>query len=362
MHSTVTVTHAFPAYFWPNDPSEVDRLDFQYEILKHLFEDRNYFSPLSNPTQILDIGTGTGQWCIEMGEEFPEAEVQGTDLSPIQPTTVPENVRFFVDDAADEDWVLPPEHFDFIHTRMLLGCFTDFRDIIQKAFHHLKPGGFMESQEIMPKPHCDDGTMPADWAFTEWVKYSDDAAMQADKPLRIGNKLKRWYEAYGFIDVQEKVLKLPMNPWPKDKNLKTLGAMSEENWVSGIQGFSMAPFSRILNWSKAEIEVCRFPSSKRLSLKFSNRYISLMSGRQSKIGMFTHTTKFMWSGVENRIPEKYFLRFPKTRRQKIDSTMMFRQKNIRSGKGVDLPLVSWRFEHINRRFFQACHGMFIRNE
>jgi SAM-dependent methyltransferase len=253
--TTVANTHAFPAYFWPNDPSEVDRLDFQHEILKYLFENRNYFAPLSNPKQILDIGTGTGQWCIEMGEEFPEAEVQGTDLSPIQPTSVPENVRFFVDDAADEDWVLPPDHFDFIHTRMLLGCFTDFRDIIQKAFYHLKPGGFMESQEIMPKPHCDDGTMPADWALTEWVKYSDDAAMEAGRPLRIGNKLKRWYEAYGFVAVEEKVLKLPMNSWPKDKRLKTLGSMSEENWVSGIQGFSMAPFSRILNWSKAEIEV-----------------------------------------------------------------------------------------------------------
>lgn len=31
-------------------------------------------------------------WCIDMGDEFPAAEVIGVDLSPIQPTWVPPNV------------------------------------------------------------------------------------------------------------------------------------------------------------------------------------------------------------------------------------------------------------------------------
>jgi ubiquinone/menaquinone biosynthesis C-methylase UbiE len=256
------LTCRFAAYYFPNDPTEVDRLDFQYEILKYLFRDKNYFAPLNDPKTILDIGTGTGQWCIEMGDEFPNAEVQGTDLSPIQPSSVPANVRFFIDDASDDDWVLPAAYFDYIHTRMMLGCFTDFRDIIKKSFHHLKPGGHMESQEIMPIPYCDDGTMPNDWPYLDWFRYSDQAAMEFDKPLRIGNKLKRWYEAAGFVDVHEKVLKLPMNPWPKDKHLKTLGSMSEENWLAGLQGFTVGPFSRILNWSKTEIEV-RIPLLSR---------------------------------------------------------------------------------------------------
>ncbi|KAK5017941.1 hypothetical protein LTR60_000779, partial [Cryomyces antarcticus] len=45
---------------------ENDRLDLQYEILKMLFEGRAYFAPLKNPKKILDIGTGTGIWPIEM--------------------------------------------------------------------------------------------------------------------------------------------------------------------------------------------------------------------------------------------------------------------------------------------------------
>jgi len=68
-------------------------------------------------------------------------------------------------------------------------------------------------------------------------------------------KLKRWYEQAGFEDVQERMFKLPLNPWPKDTHLKALGAMSEENCLVGLSGFSMGPFSRILHWSKDQIEV-----------------------------------------------------------------------------------------------------------
>jgi len=247
--------HNSTAYSFPNDPTEIDRLDFQYEILKYTFQDRNYFAPLSNPKRILDIGTGTGQWAIEMGDEFPNAKIEGTDLSPIQPSSVPENVHFFIDDASDDDWVMPPNHYDYIHTRMMLGSFRDFKEIIQKSLHYLKPGGYMESQEIVPTPYCDDGTMPSDWAFMDWVRTSDEAAMAADRPLRIGSRLKKWYEAVGFVDVQERIFKLPIGPWPRDINLKHLGQMHQDNWLAGIQGFSMGPFTRALNWNKNEIEV-----------------------------------------------------------------------------------------------------------
>ena len=37
------------------------------------------------PQRILDCGTGTGIWALDVGEVFPSAEVIGVDLSPIQP-------------------------------------------------------------------------------------------------------------------------------------------------------------------------------------------------------------------------------------------------------------------------------------
>lgn len=34
-----------------------------------------YFAPLKDPKEILDIGTGTGIWAMEIGDHFPEATV-----------------------------------------------------------------------------------------------------------------------------------------------------------------------------------------------------------------------------------------------------------------------------------------------
>lgn len=36
--------------------------------------------------------------CIEMADEYPSAQVLGIDLSPEQPTWVPPNCKFEVDD------------------------------------------------------------------------------------------------------------------------------------------------------------------------------------------------------------------------------------------------------------------------
>lgn len=45
-----------------------------------------HFAPIETPSKVLDIGTGTGIWAMDLGDEFPEAEVIGTDISPIQPS------------------------------------------------------------------------------------------------------------------------------------------------------------------------------------------------------------------------------------------------------------------------------------
>jgi 2-polyprenyl-3-methyl-5-hydroxy-6-metoxy-1,4-benzoquinol methylase len=61
------------------------RLDVMHHIYNMLLGGRLHVAPLHKPQRILDIGTGTGIWAIDMADQFPEAEVIGTDLSPIQP-------------------------------------------------------------------------------------------------------------------------------------------------------------------------------------------------------------------------------------------------------------------------------------
>jgi hypothetical protein len=116
----------------------------------------------------------------------------------------------------------------------------------------------MESQDIMHEPCCDDGTMPDDWPYKEWSEYMDEAADQAERPLTVAHLLKQWYIEAGFVDVQERVIKLPINSWPRRRYLKILGKAWAENLLAGLQGFTLALFSRIFGWNKTEIEV-RFP-------------------------------------------------------------------------------------------------------
>ena len=65
---------------------EQDRLDLQHHVIKLLLNGELHLAPLENPKRILDLGTGTGLWAIEMADKFPKAKVIGTDLSPVQPT------------------------------------------------------------------------------------------------------------------------------------------------------------------------------------------------------------------------------------------------------------------------------------
>lgn len=57
----------FAAYPYPNDEQELDRLDMQHHMLKLVMNNNLYHVPLNDPKQILDIGTGSGIWPIEMG-------------------------------------------------------------------------------------------------------------------------------------------------------------------------------------------------------------------------------------------------------------------------------------------------------
>jgi len=49
------------------------RLDIKYASLNLVMGGQVCFAPVIDPKQILDIGTGTGIWAIDAGEEYPGA-------------------------------------------------------------------------------------------------------------------------------------------------------------------------------------------------------------------------------------------------------------------------------------------------
>ncbi|TKW59929.1 hypothetical protein CTA1_9882 [Colletotrichum tanaceti] len=245
-------------YSYPNDERENDRLDLQHNLFLLTTHYKLGLAPVaqedSTVNRVLDVGTGTGLWCIEFGEEHPEAEVVGVDLSPVQATFVPPNVRFEVDDI-EEPWTyqLP---FDYIHTRMMTSSISDWNRFFQQCFKSLNPGGYIELQEIHVRPECDDGTMKPDCAFLKWVEKIEEACNILGRPfINCDRYLPSLLKEVGFVDISVSEFKWPINPWPKDPYFRELGLWQYENCVEGIEAWTMAPFTRALNWTKEEVNM-----------------------------------------------------------------------------------------------------------
>jgi hypothetical protein len=70
-----------------------------------------------------------------VGDEYPSAQILGTDLSPIQPVWVPPNVKFMVDDA-ELDWLELENFYDFVHGRHITPAIKNFPALIERAFKY----------------------------------------------------------------------------------------------------------------------------------------------------------------------------------------------------------------------------------
>ncbi|KAG5921216.1 hypothetical protein E4U42_005939 [Claviceps africana] len=246
-------------YNFPNEDVEQEREDMKHAMVKLLCSQKLHFAPIgNNPQEVLDIGTGTGIWAIEMGDLFPSAHILGIDLSPIQPDWLPPNVRFMVDDA-ESPWLYPRNHFDYIHSRNTVMAIKDWDTLYQRAFDHLKRGGWMEMQEIHHRPHSAtmDGLVSTDHPVGKfWNLVTDGlAALGVDLDISSGGILASKMQQAGFGNVTERVFHVPIGTWPKNKVLKTVGLYWRTILLDGLQAIAMGPLTRGLRWNREQVEM-----------------------------------------------------------------------------------------------------------
>jgi hypothetical protein len=118
-----------------------------------------------------------------------------------------------------------------------------------------------------------------------------EASEKLNRSIDSAKQYKMMLEELGFIDIVEAKYKWPQNRWPKDKKFKELGELSPtfhtffffkkkkkkrrfhracsdsryhsdlylgmwtlENTTTGLQGLSLALFTRALGWTPEELE------------------------------------------------------------------------------------------------------------
>ncbi|KAJ5728604.1 uncharacterized protein N7483_003112 [Penicillium malachiteum] len=260
-------------------------LMLEYESLTPLHR-----APIDEFTKnILDIGTGKGSWAIDMADAYPDATVRGVDLFPPPATWVPPNCVFEVDDIQRE-WTWK-DKFDYIHIRQLLGSFSEkgWDNLYQNCYKNLEPGGWIEQTEFDIRVYSDDGSLPKDSVLSEWGHMFIPCGERAGRPLTTQETMRGALKQAGFVDIQEKLYKVPMGPWPRDKLLKEVGLLNYHHWMVGLEGYAMwflTNYGSPDPWTKDEVEV--YLAKVRLDLRNTKYhgygYARRVWGRKPKQG------------------------------------------------------------------------------
>ncbi|KAF0543572.1 S-adenosyl-L-methionine-dependent methyltransferase [Gigaspora margarita] len=98
----------------------------------------------------IDIGCGSGHWCFEVAQQFPEAEVYGVDIVSSFPNEIkPSNCYFQLCNVL-EGLPFPNNEFDYVFMRHMIPALKkdQWVPLFDEIMRVLKPGGVVESVEF----------------------------------------------------------------------------------------------------------------------------------------------------------------------------------------------------------------------
>ena len=202
-------------YPLPKDMDEINRLDFQHFLLRTGLRG-NFAAPLGQPTDILDVGCGSGRWAMEMAALFPTARVIGVDIVPPPDDANPlgqgldvrpENYLFTAGNIL-EGLPFPDASFDFVHQRLLITAIPRDRwpAVIGELTRVTRPGGWVELAEC---GQAQDGGPGYMGLWQSWI----DFLAKRNVDFTIGKHTGQMLTNGGLVNVRQRALNFPMGDW-----------------------------------------------------------------------------------------------------------------------------------------------------
>jgi SAM-dependent methyltransferase len=191
--------------------------------------------PLRTPTSILDAGTGTGRWALEMAQAFPQAQVVGLDVNPppaderagVGLDLRPPNYSFVPGNIL-EGMPFADGSFDYTHMRLLFTALpTDRWPLaIRELARVTRPGGWVESVETTGLheggPHVD--------LMMNWI-----AQMSARRSVDLlnGGRVADFMRLEGLRNIGASVVRVRTGAWGE-----RLGEMVAADFVGVCKGYA----------------------------------------------------------------------------------------------------------------------------
>ncbi|QPC73229.1 hypothetical protein HYE68_003981 [Fusarium pseudograminearum] len=231
----------------------------------------DYWGPIDEAGQeVMDIKNGylghvsfsnVFDECFELTEtskfadQFPNASVIGTDLAPIQPSWVPANLQFQIDDCTQE-WTIPHNSLDYVHMRWLVGSIADWTALFKEAYKSLKPGGWVETYEPSATVESDDNSVLPGSAMNQWQKFFVEGGCKMGRPFTVfqDELQKKGMQEAGFVDIEEINFKNPVGGWPKDPEAQSIGQCTQATLEQDGKG-TVLHMATALGWSEEEVTV-----------------------------------------------------------------------------------------------------------